>query len=361
LFAATGREELSPRAKFLLLSRLAAAAPDLGRRPASDLAGLCLSCGRCRAACPLGLCAPDLVGEVRAAHPGWPGFVWGQWITRAGSLWPLAAALGRHLPGVGPIPRLTAALSGLDPARAAAPWLVPTRFDTAWAGRRVALFPGCVATHARTDWTRSAASLLGGLGVELLEPPGFSCCGATLGHAGLTGARDAARLANVAAWRAAGRPALAVFCASCHHGLAAYPEGLFLPGEAAAWATSIVPLARLAGDTSFAKTCPAPPAVLYHAPCHAPPGDPDAALLSRVPGLPRPGGASPCCGFGGLMQLTAPDLSRRVAAACWQAHDPPPGATLLTSCSGCVTQLAATAPPGVAVDHWLAAIVVPEA
>ncbi|NDY56765.1 (Fe-S)-binding protein [Desulfovibrio sulfodismutans] len=356
LFAATGREELSPRAKFLLLGRLALDDPTLGRTAASELAGLCLSCGRCQAACPLGLCAPDAVGALRAAHPGWPEFLWGQWITRAGIMWPMAAALCRLAPRIGPMPRLAAALSGLDQTRAIPPWLAPARFDTALAGRRVAIFPGCVAAFARTDWTRAARRLLLGTGALLAKTPEFACCGAPLGHAGLPAAQDAARRTNIRIWREAGRPVLAVFCASCHHGLAAYPESLFLPGEADTWRQSVIPLSTLLGDTAFTVAAKAPQAIQYHQPCHAPPGDPDAALLSRAVGRPFPHGPTPCCGFGGLMQITAPDLSAATAAACWQAHDPPQKAHVLTSCAGCATQLAATAPPSVTVGHWLEAI-----
>lgn len=356
LFAATGREELSPRAKFLLLSRLAADPQALSRKAAADLAGLCLACGRCQAACPVGMCVPEAVGRLRAAHPGWPGFVWRQWITRAGTLWPMARALARHAPAVGPFPRWGSLLAGLDPARAVTPWLVPARFDARQAGRRIAIFPGCVGEHARTDWARNAGKLLRALGMVLLDSPDFSCCGATLGHAGLPRARDCAQRTNIEAWRAAGRPALAVFCASCHHGLTHYPEHLFEPGEAAVWGEAITPLAGLLGDSAFTATARAPAGVLFHSPCHAPAGDPDAALIRRLLNLPGPKAENPCCGFGGLMQLTAPGLSGRTAEVCWQAHAPSPGAVLLTSCGGCAAQLAATAPEGVAVDHWLAAM-----
>jgi glycolate oxidase iron-sulfur subunit len=361
LFAATGREELSPRAKFHILARLAANDPVLREKPASDLAGLCLSCGRCQEACPLGLCVPDMVGELRAAHPGWANFLWKVWITRAGLAWPVAMSLNRLAGHPAPSPtgalsRARAALAVLDPDQAARPWLVPVRFDASHAGLRVALFPGCVASHARTDWTRTARFLLGGLGVTLLDDPGFACCGGPLGHAGLPAAREAARRANIQRWRDAGRPTLAVFCASCHHALTAYDPALFAPGEAETWLRSIVFLAALLGRTEFETTADAPPDVLYHKPCHAPPGDPDAALLSRVLGRSLGQGPNPCCGFGGLMQLTAPALAGRVAAHCWRSHAPPPQAHVLTSCSGCAVQLAATRPDTVAAGHWLEAV-----
>ncbi|NHZ48480.1 (Fe-S)-binding protein, partial [Desulfovibrio sp. XJ01] len=105
-----------------------------------------------------------------------------------------------------------------------------------------------------------------------------------------------------------------------------------------------------------------------------------------------------CCGMGGVLQLAAPDLSRTVADACWNALLPEraatftpapssscapsspdaasttsaastpaattnatrqPGITVLTGCSGCTLQLAATAPPDVRVLHWLDVVGVP--
>ncbi|MDQ7831405.1 MAG: (Fe-S)-binding protein [Desulfovibrionaceae bacterium] len=360
LFAATGREELSPRAKFLLLSRLARDKTSRDRTAAADLAGLCLSCGRCREACPLGLSAPDALGAMRAAHPGWPEFVWGQWITRAGILWPMARALHGLAPRSGPLAAIAAPLKGLAPPRDAPGWLVPGRFDTCLAGRRVAVFPGCVAAHARTDWLRAARRLLFGAKALPADTPGFACCGEPLGHAGLASAQDAARRTNLRVWRKAGRPALAVFCASCRHGLEAYPETLFAPGEADMWRQAVTPLSGLLGDTRFTVAACAPRTILYHRPCRAPADDPDAALLSRALGRPFPHGPSPCCGFGGILQITAPDLTAKTAAACWQAHDPPPGAHVLTSCAGCATQLAAAAPPAVTGGHWLAAVRFPD-
>ncbi len=361
LFAVTGREELSPRAKFHLLARLAANDPALRGKAASDLAGLCLSCGRCQTACPLGLCAPDTVGGLRAAHPGWANFLWKLWITRADLAWPVAMSLNRLAGHPAPSPtgalsRARAALAALDPDQAAKSWLVPVRFDTGHVGRRVAIFPGCVASHARTDWIRAARFLLRGLGVTLLDDPGFACCGAPLGHAGLPAARDAARRTNIQAWRDAGRPVLAVFCASCHHGLSSYAPALFSPGEADVWRESVIPLAALLGRTDFEKTADAPQNVLYHKPCHAPPGDPDASLVSRVLGQSLGQGPNPCCGFGGLMQLTAPALAARTAAHCWKVHRPPPQACVLTSCAGCAIQLAATRPATVTAGHWLEAV-----
>ncbi|MDO9632642.1 MAG: (Fe-S)-binding protein, partial [Humidesulfovibrio sp.] len=100
-----------------------------------------------------------------------------------------------------------------------------------------------------------------------------------------------------------------------------------------------------------------------HRSCHVDPHDSDFKLMSGLLGtrLRTPAKAS-CCGFGGIMQLSAPELSGQVGAACWEALDGTlgfsaapevVGAFVLTGCSGCVMQLAATAPEQAQIGHWL--------
>ena len=69
LYAATGREELSPKAKFFLAKTLAASPAHLSEKAAVELAAKCLACGKCEKACPFGLCAPELMADLRAAPP----------------------------------------------------------------------------------------------------------------------------------------------------------------------------------------------------------------------------------------------------------------------------------------------------
>ncbi len=357
LFRATGREELSPKAKFYLAEALRKDDKGLRAKAAGALAELCLSCGKCEQACPRGLCAPDLISGLRADHPGWDAWVWEKWVERASLLWPLFAAISRHAPDALPMKKNLAAL---DAAGRLKPWLRPVSFNACAAGRKAVTFLGCVAEHARTDWKETTRGLLGGLGVDLLPDPGFACCGCTVGHAGLLEAQLSMRRRNVAAWRAAGRPEIVVICATCRCGLRAYASRFdeFEPGEAELWLGSVVSLSELLGDTTFEILDGAPKRALHHKPCHGARGNQDYDLLRRMMGdrlLPQHP-ESPCCGFGGLLRLTAPGLSDRVAAKTWEIYGPAPGTQVLTGCSGCVTQLKATAPEGTAVGHWLETI-----
>ncbi|MEW5774937.1 MAG: (Fe-S)-binding protein [Thermodesulfobacteriota bacterium] len=361
LFNATRREELSPRSKFLLAQRLEAEPGALREMAAEKLASLCLACGRCENACPQGKCAPDLVSRLRARHPGWQGWFWRQWIEKGAALWPAASAIAGLAPASLTAPgkpaRALAGLKALRPEAAVRPWVRVKAFDSRGDGRKAVAFAGCLARNLRSDWTDKALALLAGLGYAAAGDEGFACCGCTLGHAGQPAAQEQAQRRNLAAWRAAGRPLLAVFCATCRHGLRAYPafDLGWEPGEATAWLAAVQPLSGLFGSTEFeVLEDAAPPRAHYHTSCHGAEGGHDAAWLRAVAGE-RLGRVSDgrCCGMGGVLQLAAPDLSRQVAGTLWDFFAARPGEQALTGCSGCVLQLAATAPKGVAAAHWL--------
>lgn len=380
LMAATGREELSPRAKALLAgpSKIAVG-QGLDETAVAELAGLCLACGRCEALCPQGVSVPKLVAELRAAHPDFRQWLWKQWITRLRPFWPLAAR------GAGLIPESAAqallprgfslalkGLRGIAPGTGLRPWLRLTHMPVEalrerTGGRPVALFDGCVGSGPRAGWAATARMVLKSLGATPV-PLDFSCCGSTLGVAGLPAAQKTARLANVAAWRGAGRPLVLTYCATCHKGLAEYSADVFEDAaEAGLWAASLVPLSALLMGARGKVERGAPRLVTWHQPCHGAgsgkQADPDLELARSLLGsrlrVPR---RSRCCGFGGIMQLGAPELSGRVGAQCWAglaevaggaevAQVTPP--SVLTGCSGCVMQLSALAPQGAQVGHWL--------
>lgn len=381
LFAATGREELSPRAKALLAGPSKFAALPEGGLPEADVAALCslcLACGRCEKLCPQGVTVPALVAALRAAHPDFRQWLWKQWITRLAPFWGLAGAGAALAPDALVPERLGLALKGLRglrPGAGLSPWLSITHFPVdacrqRTGGRPVAVFDGCVGGGPRRAWAETARFLLRGLDSAPVAAR-FSCCGSTLGAAGLPQEQAEVRRANVAAWREAGRPLVVAYCATCRKGLVDYVGAggdIFSDaGEEALWRASVLPLSALLAGARGKAGRGAPAVVGYHRPCHADVrdglGDADHALLSGLLGArlrtPAKGG---CCGFGGIMQLSAPQLSGAVGRACWDTLDGALGFTaapeavpayVLTGCSACVLQLAATAPAGARVGHWL--------
>ena len=98
LFQATGREELSPKAKHYLNKVLETRPGALHTRPAAHLASLCLACGRCEKECPQGLSGPAVVASLREKHAGWEAWLWKTWVERGGVLWPALGALSRLAP-----------------------------------------------------------------------------------------------------------------------------------------------------------------------------------------------------------------------------------------------------------------------
>lgn len=359
LFAATDAEELSPKAKHHLLRALRDNAAGLSAKPASELAGICLSCGKCEKACPQDLCVPELLGNLRAKHPGWEGYVWKAWVEGARTLWPAASALAKAGSGVFRQGRLGQTLSGLaalDKASDLSPWLVLEQVEPVGRGRNVALFAGCVAEHGRTSWRAKALGLLERLDFRAVTPE-FACCGCTLGHAGLKADQRRMQLHNIEAWRGAGRPELVSFCATCRCGLRSYAsfDLGWEPGEAELWREKQRSLADFLASARFSLLDFAPTKVHYHKPCHGSGANFDGDMLQKALGdrfsfVTRP---NLCCGFGGMLKLAAPAVSAQVAGQAWDVYAPAPGDQLLTGCSGCVVQLSSTAPQGVQAGHWL--------
>ncbi|MGE4292764.1 MAG: (Fe-S)-binding protein [Desulfovibrio sp.] len=366
LLAATGREELAPRAKARLAARLLEHPEALDGRDAAQLAALCLGCGRCVQACGQGVEPPAIVARLRAAHPGWREWLWKQWIGRAEKIWPPAFKAGKYLGRApeslfpGRFGALLKSLRGLDRPHldayvrlTARPKELDTAVTQADGPCEVLLFSGCAGRFARPDWDASARRLLAFLGLPRLEAD-FACCGSTLGSAGLLAEQRAARERNVEIWRAAGRPPLLAYCASCVQGLARYagePELFEDAGEAALWRARVMPLSRLLKSARFVVSDDAPGVVGYHRPCHASEPDEDFALLRAALGgrlHPLP---DQCCGFGGPLRLAAPELADAVAAR--RAESLGSAEQVLTGCTACALELASDAPESTATGHWL--------
>jgi glycolate oxidase iron-sulfur subunit len=359
LFAATGREELSPKAKFFLAQTMADHAAELSEKAAVELAAKCLTCGKCEKACPFGLCAPELMGELRATHPNIESTLWKTWVEKAPVLWPMLATLSRIVPRLtrGGYAGLLNGLKAMDSKAGIEPWLTPVSFEACGKGRKAVVFPGCVGAHVQPRWTATAKNILAGLGFDVLPQPDLACCGCTLGHAGLKDAQTQMQRTNIQAWREAGRPELISFCATCRCGLRGYASrdlgwGL---GEREQWLAGLVPFSELAGRVTYDIGPDAPSRVHYHTPCHGAGGGHDENFLRSVLSerLSAKTRKNLCCGFGGALKLSAPELSDQVAKRCLDFYGARPGEQILTGCSGCVIQLRANAPAGVGVGHWL--------
>ena len=355
LFAATGREELSPRGKSFLMAQALEqgnlADPGAARR----LLGLCLGCGRCAAACPQGRDLPGMLRRVRQDHPGWQAWVWRAWITQARRLWPWVGAVAGVIPGRGDPGSVTAGLKALAGKPSAPAMIRRTERSKGLPGSAM-LFPGCVARWAKPWWIDAPAALAG---IPVSGPggiPDWGCCGFALGQAGLVGLRLDLCRGNLDLWRARGRPLVLTVCTTCLAALRSWaeePDFFADEAEKTLWLHSAQPLSGFLDPGDFAPAAEGS-GVLFHRPCHAPQPDPDLALLRGILGPDlRESAANACCGMGGVMRLCAPDLSGRVGAWHWAAFGPDAPRRVVSGCSGCVVQLSASAPEHVAVSHWL--------
>lgn len=354
---ATGSEELAPRSKLVLLKHLAQSPRDISEKEAAKLASLCLTCGKCAKACPQGTNVPAAVAHVRSRSKGFTTWLWKHWIGQSSMLWPTAAKTGRII-GKASSSDAARKLCVLNSYPRITPWLGLRASTTCPSERKALLFPGCLAGTVRTDWTRKANKLLETAGTEAVTPK-WECCGGTLHHAGLVKEAKQAAAANIRIWRDAGRPQIVTFCASCAHSLASYPDihpSLFNTDEAGLWGQAQVSLFEMLDSVRFELLDDAPAAVTYHKPCHAPDDDPAEHWLRKVSNnLFAPAEEQRCCGMGGILQLGAPKLSKAIGTRLWDNLDDA-RAQVLTACSGCWMQLAATAPDDRKAGHLLDAV-----
>ncbi len=357
-------EEFSPKAKQNLLRAGLNHDAGLDWRALMQLAGQCAGCGRCKTACARALSVPEALAPARARQPRWQQYFWRYWIERGGHLW-RAAACAAPLAPRALLPKklgiLHASALAMRASGQEALWLrLSTQAGKPLGGKVFAIFGGCTADRLRPQWADKAGRIVEALGGSVAAAPAFTCCGGTYEHAGMPQRALEAAQANVNRWRALGRPALVVFCASCLHSLRQYAvmDGLLAPEEARAWRESLTPLSLLFRGVQVERTAAAPSAAAYHSPCHWDGQDEDLAFLAPLlPGLHK--GRALCCGFGGVLRMLHPELSRDLAEACWQGLASGEGATAsvpavtLTGCSGCAMQLRAHAPHGARVVHWL--------
>ncbi|WP_432738412.1 (Fe-S)-binding protein [Maridesulfovibrio sp. FT414] len=356
LFKATGREELTPRAKFFL--QTLDPSQGLSEKDFNSLASLCLSCGRCAKNCPQNMSGPDLVSDLRAKSKGFVQVCWDLWLAKPGVLWPMAAALSRFSPEALPEP-FGSARKRMEAlfARNCEPWakLVP---QIHLEVRKAVLFKGCTGRYARKEWGDKASKMLDGMGIVRAGEPDFSCCGSSYGSAGLMDRQQYVRRRNIRLWQEAGEPLLITFCATCLKGLSEYCVDDFSGDEElhACWQAGLTPLSFLLEGAEVHLLDNSPNQVVYHKPCHARKPDPDLALVRMIAGdRLAPLQEDLCCGFGGVMQLGAPELSRQVGEHCMGrlTDGLEPGAHILTGCSACVIQLASLVKDEYFASHWL--------
>lgn len=355
----TQLETESPRGRLHLMGAIADGRIDPARSRATLLhLDRCLACRACEAVCPSGVPYGRLIEETRAGivrsqgvRPLGRVLLWSvsrPWVLRAlNTLLSVAERTGlRRLARRFLSPRLTR-LDALAPPAGRA------RFrPVAVASPRasVALLLGCVMRASYGDVHTATARVLAHLGVQVVETPDQTCCGALHAHAG--DKDEAVRLAkrNIAAFERA--DVLLVNAAGCGAHLKSYAH---LLEDRSNWADRAASLAgrvrdvseyltSILGDETLGRL---PLRVTYQDPCHLAHAQgiraEPRALLSRIQGLElvEMADADVCCGSAGYYNLAQPEyadqlLERKIDAILATR----PGA-VVTGNPGCMLQIAA--------------------
>lgn len=368
-FLVSRREPHSPRGRIALLQALSRGEAEAGevREPLET----CLGCMACQTACPVGVNYEGILREGRkavgaGAPPGpaaWrePGrrlaaqllrtlAATPRWLRRLAAahrvyrrsgLAPLLRRAGLDRRLLGPLAELEAALPepvrfvqspgpGCPPCPAAAARAPAEPGQT----RSAVLFLGCVQEAFFGAANQAARALLAGVGLQLVEAHGQTCCGALHEHGGEHArARDLARQ-NIAALEEAGDAWIVSAAGGCGAFLTRYPE-LFLEElpwqeRARAVAARVRDISQVLVERSPLDGGGSPPSrprggrplrvTLQHS-CHLRHvqgvADEPRRLLRSLPGveyveLPS---AESCCGSAGLYGLTRPDFSLRILDA----------------------------------------------
>ena len=355
----TRLETESPRGRLHLMGAIADGRIDTRTSDATVLhLDRCLACRACEAVCPSGVPYGRLIEETRAGIAQERGIaplgqllLWSvsrPWVLRAMAALLLVSertGLRRLARRLGP-PRLRR-LDALAP-----PVGRPAYRRVAVESPRssVALLLGCVMRASYGDVHTATARVLAHLGVEVIDTPGQTCCGALHAHAG--DKAEAVRLAklNIAAFE--GADVILVNAAGCGAHLKSYAHLLEDRPNWAARAAALASRVRdvseyvqsIVGDNTLGDLGMR---VTYQDPCHLAHAQgiraEPRALLLKVRGLElvEMADADVCCGSAGYYNLAQPEYADRLLEPKIDAILATRPDAVVTGNPGCMLQLAA--------------------
>jgi len=338
-FLADRRESRSPRGRIALIEAVLD-----GRLEASqvyrDRLATCTGCLACGTRCSSGVPAAAVIQAAKedAVLQAGTGLVAGA----------VAAALQhprlmRSLAWLAPVALHyhAADVRGTGPGRKAGRG---TRTGRPGRERRVVLFPGCAIGYFQKDIERASVAVLEALGCEVVVPEGLHCCGRPFLS---LGDRDAARACaegNAALLRSLDAEAVVTACASC--GMTFKQEYAELLGAGGAAFPPVRDIHEFLADKMDRLQLDALPGrYTVHDPCHLGRGQGLAgtlrAVLRSVPGVDLVEMREPdrCCGFGGVMRATHPELSRAMGSPKAKDIRSTGASLVVTGCPSCRMQL----------------------
>ena len=355
----TQLETESPRGRLHLMGAIADGRIDARSSDATVLhLDRCLACRACEAVCPSGVPYGRLIEETRAEvarsrgiAPLGKALLWAvsrPWVLRAmARLLEIADRIGVRRLTLRFLPARLRRVEGLAPPVGRASY---RRIAVASPRASAALLLGCVMRASYGDVHTATARVLAHVGVEVVDTPEQTCCGALHAHAG--DREEAVRLAkrNIAAFERA--EVLLVNAAGCGAHLKSYAHLLENRPNWAERAASLASRVRdvseylesIAGDAGFGELALR---ITYQDPCHLAHAQgiraEPRALLSRVRGLElvEMADADVCCGSAGFYNLAQPEYADRLLEPKIDAILATRPDAVVTGNPGCMLQLAA--------------------
>jgi glycolate oxidase iron-sulfur subunit len=210
---------------------------------------------------------------------------------------------------------------------------------------RVAFFPGCAVDQFQPDIGSATVSVLEALGYEVVAPKGLVCCGRPFLSLGDRSAAEELARKNHDILALLEVDTVVTSCASC--GLTFkkdYPALLAPSGRNPVCVQDIHEF--LAGKTGDLDLAPVPIKATWHDPCHLGRGQglskTGREVLMAVPGIELIEMKYPdrCCGFGGVMRVSHPSLSRAIGEAKAKDIAATHADVVVAGCPGCRMQIA---------------------
>ncbi|MBX3422330.1 MAG: 4Fe-4S dicluster domain-containing protein [Pirellulaceae bacterium] len=318
----------SPRGRILLMKSVLEG--ELTQEQARPHIERCLGCLACVTHCPSGVPYGDLISSYRAHSQNSTSarFSLRDWLARQTLPYPARFRLAMRLGKIGQTLRMLVP-SSLRPMLDMIPQTLPTAqrlpvITPAVGPRRgrVALLAGCAQQVLAPDINAATVRVLSLNGIEVVVPPGQSCCGALDWHTG--NSRSAERFAR----RLMGSmpkdiDALITTAAGCGSAIHEYP--LLLAGDKSLLEAQQISKKSLDISVYLSQVGirPVPPLrrairVAYHDACHLAHAQgvrqPPRELLKLVPKLElvELGDSDTCCGSAGIYNIQQPQLAGKL-------------------------------------------------
>ena len=352
-----GEEMDSPRGRIFMMKD--ALEENLPLEEVLPYVDRCLGCLACEPACPSGVPYRELITPFRGLAEKQRSRSWVDQFFRQAALQTLpypfrfraSARLGKWFKRLGPIlPQRLRGLLNLLPERIPKSRPLPAVTSARGARRaRVALLAGCAQQVLAPEINHAAIKVLSLSGVEVVVPPGQSCCGALSAHTGAD--RQAKQLArkNLTALPRDVDCVLTT-AAGCGSGMHEYP--LWFRGEAdedaamqlSGMTKDICGFLRELGELRFAPLAN-PIQVAYQDACHLNHGQgvsrEPRQLLLQVEGLEllEIPGTSFCCGSAGAYNIEQPKIASQLGQQKAKAILSTGAAAVATGNIGCMVQI----------------------